>query len=848
MINLLRKKYRRPSATKLIELDFDGTLPPSGPNRQTNGANSYRNRILINRSGSLDRLTQNRSRRKFVTNAWTRDKVAYSVTSPSSSNSSWDGFNNGYPINDPNRQAQATRRLQNRIQQLEGLLKSQNDTAPFAYNDVARGLNSDPNNHLLQRVVRLQAELHRKELEIDALKDQMEPTPNISYIKSIQTALDNSEREKTELQINLSRAQDALINREQRLKAMVEKQDGEKELFDKNYLEESFKMHDDLKRSFQNSARLLEDSHTVLEIYRSYLDSVAGDLTELTDKMSDMETHDYADIFDAIAEKLSEPFDNIMTNFESRCREKMLAKGYRNDQLKTIDSVLKEANTVGLKPIAEQMGLILPIVREAALAARDSAKVCYVFSEWSRELGDRIRTDGLTSDILIDCATDLTDRFAEKHLREHWLLPSITPLLRVAALDYRDRVEMKFNNRVDEAVSTDLSLTELEHHEERLKELESVANRSTDDRKKIESELQSAKVEKSSTATELDEVKREYKQLQNDFSELEEKCMQYAHTNETLKMELDQIIMKQNGYESEAGLLREKLKIAENQNADMEQAHSAEVDSLRQKLADAIEQVSRTRTANEGQEGGSNTEREELEALRRKLEELEGVSAESKAADISAEDTDKEQEIFELREKLIAAEKAKEDLEKAVNMNRYLRESVDNSPFSTNDQDMNGRKFSFDDELRDREQSFWELSQRLANMLDVDLKRNDPKPLSSGRFDPMSVNDMLTTRKENINAAAEEITRSVEEVLKRVRQQNEELATHRSQDGALTSHRNDSSRKSSAVSDSRNGDIRGSQKRTNSSSHARAKRNGLKKDLPMKVVTFELPVSSGHVS
>lgn len=78
---------------------------------------------------------------------------------------------------------------------------------------------------------------------------------------------------------------------------------------------------------------------------------------------------------------------------------------------------------------------------------------------------------------------------------------------------------------------------------------------------------------------------------------------------------------------------------------------------------------------------------------------------------------------------------------------------------------------------------FWDLSQRLANMLDVDLKRNDPKPLSSGRFDRLSANDILTARKENINAAAEEITRGVEELLKRVRQQNEELVTHRSHDG-----------------------------------------------------------------
>ncbi len=108
-------------------------------------------------------------------------------------------------------------------------------------------------------------------------------------------------------------------------------------------------MHDELKRGFQNSARLLEDSQTVLDIYRTYLDSVSSDLTGLTDKMSAMEPQDYGEIFQAMAEKLSEPFEAIMIKCEIRCRDKMLAKGYRNDQLEKIDTVLREANTDGLK-------------------------------------------------------------------------------------------------------------------------------------------------------------------------------------------------------------------------------------------------------------------------------------------------------------------------------------------------------------------------------------------------------------------------------------------------------------------------------------------------------------------
>ncbi len=76
--------------------------------------------------------------------------------------------------------------------------------------------------------------------------------------------------------------------------------------------------------------------------------------------------------------------------------------------------------------------------------------------------------------------------------------------------------------------------------------------------------------------TQLDELRRENKQLQNEFSELEGKCMQLAHMNETSKMELEQIKLKQNEFESEAGLLREKLKIAESRNEDLQKEHSEE--------------------------------------------------------------------------------------------------------------------------------------------------------------------------------------------------------------------------------------------------------------------------------
>lgn len=68
----------------------------------------------------------------------------------------------------------------------------------------------------------------------------------------------------------------------------------------------------------------------------------------ITDKLV-TETPDYVDVFNVIAEKLSEPFDRIMISIEIRCREKLLAKGYNNDQLMKIDSVFKETNTDGLK-------------------------------------------------------------------------------------------------------------------------------------------------------------------------------------------------------------------------------------------------------------------------------------------------------------------------------------------------------------------------------------------------------------------------------------------------------------------------------------------------------------------
>lgn len=71
--------------------------------------------------------------------------------------------------------------------------------------------------------------------------------------------------------------------------------------------------------------------------------------------------------------------------------------------------------------------------------ARESAKACNIFSQWSREFGNQIRKEGIDPSIVIYKIEELQTRFKDTGLSKHWLPPSIIPLLKAVAVDKEKR-------------------------------------------------------------------------------------------------------------------------------------------------------------------------------------------------------------------------------------------------------------------------------------------------------------------------------------------------------------------------------------------------------------------------
>ncbi|KAK6738849.1 hypothetical protein RB195_020755 [Necator americanus] len=79
------------------------------------------------------------------------------------------------------------------------------------------------------------------------------------------------------------------------------------------------------------------------------------------------------------------------------------------------------------------MELLVPIIRDACATAGESIRVCSVFTDWSRQLGNQIRVGGLTGTQLLQAIDELKKEFSQNHMDDHWLLPSISPLLALTA-------------------------------------------------------------------------------------------------------------------------------------------------------------------------------------------------------------------------------------------------------------------------------------------------------------------------------------------------------------------------------------------------------------------------------
>ncbi|WKX93448.1 hypothetical protein Q1695_011039 [Nippostrongylus brasiliensis] len=85
------------------------------------------------------------------------------------------------------------------------------------------------------------------------------------------------------------------------------------------------------------------------------------------------------------------------------------------------------------RAVAGEVELLVPVIREACATAGESVRVCNVFTQWSRQLGEHIRIEGLTGTQLLSAVEELKEDFYRNRMEDHWLLPSISPLLSLTA-------------------------------------------------------------------------------------------------------------------------------------------------------------------------------------------------------------------------------------------------------------------------------------------------------------------------------------------------------------------------------------------------------------------------------
>ncbi|CAI5445120.1 unnamed protein product [Caenorhabditis angaria] len=172
--------------------------------------------------------------------------------------------------------------------------------------------------------------------------------------------------------------------------------------------------------------------------YRGFLSAISAQLRSFNDRVLKNPQREYAEVFTAMCRACDVPLQTRIMEIEKHCEIVLIDSDFEeNEELITkLDHFIRESRREKILELTQELENIIPVVRDAASNARENIKVCNVFTQWSRQFGDIIRTStGLTSEILFQAIDDLKRQFSEAHMSRHWLPPSITPILRLAALE-----------------------------------------------------------------------------------------------------------------------------------------------------------------------------------------------------------------------------------------------------------------------------------------------------------------------------------------------------------------------------------------------------------------------------
>ncbi|KAL7076717.1 hypothetical protein ACQ4LE_003578, partial [Meloidogyne hapla] len=326
-----------------------------------------------------------------------------------------------------------------------------------------------------------------KQNEITTLR-RSASTSRIISINSRNSTESENDSDRKSIEIKSERENKQIINniKEQNIQK-IQLENQEKELL-KNILPENIKNKiEDSENSFQEAlaraheenerlrAELLQNDfkkkvkkkvfYNLNEIvYETFFKVCNGEMEILNKRLLNMSVRDYSDIFGEINKILHEPFSFRLMEINSKCSvifESLKLEPSEKEELYIqLDCFLKEK----IYPISKAVDSFLGTLRESALIAKESARACSVFSQWSREFGYQLQLHP-DWNLMIYKVRDLQNRFREQGLPRHWLPPSLMPLLEVLIFERK--------NWADEGQKKELKLNELlKEANEKIKRLE----------------------------------------------------------------------------------------------------------------------------------------------------------------------------------------------------------------------------------------------------------------------------------------------------------------------------------------------------------------------------------------
>ncbi|CAJ0955627.1 unnamed protein product, partial [Mesorhabditis belari] len=191
-------------------------------------------------------------------------------------------------------------------------------------------------NHLLQRVIRLQSELARKDQEIRELRAGSTPM-GIEQLSGYRSLLEQSEREKERLRDLLLQSSSSIPQPLSSPNPRYRPKIRSALSIDPDQFEDAmYASHPD---QLQTLART---KMAEVEVYRAFVRTLAYELQSFNDRVLRQPVRDYSDVFQAIVRALEEPFSYKLMEIEADCEAYLTELGAAKEVTERLQHIVRD--------------------------------------------------------------------------------------------------------------------------------------------------------------------------------------------------------------------------------------------------------------------------------------------------------------------------------------------------------------------------------------------------------------------------------------------------------------------------------------------------------------------------